>query len=430
MIMTGETHIIHRLNLQFDVPDEKTGRLLQDDALRIIKNDVLPVIEEYLDKEWKHRESIRIPQMDVTLNNIHLDQFEEVFAELCIREFTEKMGTLLSKGLTDRESEHIPHESHTPDERQLEQFLFFIEHGRLPWWSVDEKDFPDEKDILKNPLLSKRKYRQWLTHLLIKTPHALNRLILQFSQKFTARLIHLSITGREPKKTDVPSLPEETKSAGIDAHREMYIRWMKNLNTAYPLVARQSIKPMPDEVGEQEKPIPDQQEVPEAGLFVNHAGLVLLHPFLEYYFKNCGLLVEKLFRDEDARATAIHLLYYLATGKNNPSEHELVFHKYLCGMDPELPLPRNNPLKQAMLDEADELLSAAIGHWKALKRTSSQGLREAFLERKGKLILDDFQHRLIIEGKAIDVLLSKLPWGYGVVKLPWLKQLLIVDWNH
>ncbi len=426
--MTKATHIIHRVNLEFEVPDEKTGRLMQEDALRIMKNDVLPVIEEYLDKEWKYRGSARIPQMDLTLGNIHPDQFEEAFAELCIHEFTTKMGQLLPKGLTDPKTGHIPHKSHSPDEKQLEQFLFFIQHGHLPWWSVDDKDFPNETDILKNPLFSKRKYRDWLIQLLKKAPYALDRLIHQFSGKFTAELIHLSITGNTLRKADIPTFVEETKSSGVEARREMFFDWMESLTAAHRHGKERMDKP--DEELVSDKQIPDLQIAVEEGLFVNHAGLILLHPFLEYFFRNCGLLAEKLFNDENARNTAIHLLYYIATGKKDPPEHELLFHKFLCGMDPELPLPRKIRIRQSMLDEADKLIKSAIDHWKMLKRTSPQGLREGFLERKGKLILDNFQHRLIIEGKTIDVLLSGLPWGYGVVKLPWLKQPLIVDWNH
>jgi len=429
--MTKATHIIHRVNLEFEVPDVKTGKLLQEDAMRIMKNDVLPVIEDYLEEVWKHRESVRIPQMDLTLKNIHLDQFEDEFAEWCIREFTTKMGQLLPKESIDRETEHIRHENLSPEEKQLEQFLFFIHHGYLPWWSVDDKDFPNEKHILANRLLSKKKYRDWLVYLLMKTPHALDRLIYQFSRSFTVQLIHLSYTGNRLRKADTPAFAEGSKRPGVNARRELFIHWMERLRAAHHSGAeRTDAHYKPDEELVSDTQIQDLQKAPEDGFFVDHAGLILLHPFLEYFFRDCGLLAKKHFRDENARNTAIHLLYYLATGKKNPPEHELLFHKFLCGMDPELPIPRKIPIRQSMLDEADQLLQSAIGHWKILKRTSPQGLREGFLLRKGKLILDDFQHRLIIEGNTIDVLLSGLPWGYGVVKLPWLKQPLIVDWNH
>jgi hypothetical protein len=132
--------------------------------------------------------------------------------------------------------------------------------------------------------------------------------------------------------------------------------------------------------------------------------------------------------DASARTRAVHLLHFLASGTENPPEYQLTFEKYLCGMGLLSPVPRFIHLSEAMKEESEKLLRAAIGHWKALKRTSPAGLREGFLQRPGKLLLDDFQHRLIIESKAHDVLLNYLPWGYGIIHIPWLKQPLIVDW--
>ena len=110
-------------------------------------------------------------------------------------------------------------------------------------------------------------------------------------------------------------------------------------------------------------------------------------------------------------------------------EYELTFEKHLCGMDPDEPVERSS-LTQAMKDESEKLLLAAVGHWKALKNTSPDGLREGFLQREGKLVLNGFQNRLIVENKAQDVLLSHLPWGYSIIKLPWMERPLFVDWNY
>jgi hypothetical protein len=82
-----------------------------------------------------------------------------------------------------------------------------------------------------------------------------------------------------------------------------------------------------------------------------------------------------------------------------------------------------------MKDESETLLKAAIKHWSALKNTSPDGLREGFLQREGKLILNDFQDRLIVESKAQDVLLSYLPWGYSIFKLAWMKGALYIEWG-
>ena len=170
------------------------------------------------------------------------------------------------------------------------------------------------------------------------------------------------------------------------------------------------------------------REGEEDGIYVDHAGLVLLHPFMECFFKEFDLLKDGSLKNEGSRNIAIHLLYFLATGEDSPAEHLLTFEKFLCGAELDEPVERFITVEPSMKDESEKLLQAAIGHWKALKNTSPDGLREGFLQRSGKLLLDGFQNRLVVENKSHDLLLSFLPWGYGIVKLPWQKQPLIVDW--
>lgn len=155
---------------------------------------------------------------------------------------------------------------------------------------------------------------------------------------------------------------------------------------------------------------------------------MLLHPFFEMFFREFNLLAGNDFHNDQARILAVHLLQYLATGRENPPEYLLSFEKFLCGAGHLTPIPRYLALDSAMHRESEKLLEAAIGHWRALKRTSPAGLREGFLQRPGKLVLSSFQNRLIVEGKSHDVLLNYIPWGYGIVKLPWLPQPFYVDW--
>ena len=78
-------------------------------------------------------------------------------------------------------------------------------------------------------------------------------------------------------------------------------------------------------------------------------------------------------------------------------------------------------------DEAESLLRAVIGHWKALKDTSPDGLREAFLARPGLLYLDE-PPRLHVETRSYDMLLRRLPWSFELVALPWLRRPIHVRW--
>jgi hypothetical protein len=64
-----------------------------------------------------------------------------------------------------------------------------------------------------------------------------------------------------------------------------------------------------------------------------------------------------------------------------------------------------------------------------LRSTSPDGLRQAFLQRDGRLEYRDDGWQLLVEGKAQDVLLSRLPWGFAIVKYPWMNGMLSVSWT-
>jgi len=165
------------------------------------------------------------------------------------------------------------------------------------------------------------------------------------------------------------------------------------------------------------------------GIYINQAGLVLLHPFLHIYLNDVALVDQESFRDESAQQTAIYLLHYLATRQTDAPEYELVLPKLLCGWPLNQAIACNIDLPTTALNEAEHLLQTAIDYWQALKNTSPDGLREGFLQREGKLTRNDNgAWKLQIERQSIDILLSRLPWGLNIVKFPWMEDMLIVDW--
>ncbi|MBL7775627.1 MAG: hypothetical protein JNK89_06460 [Saprospiraceae bacterium] len=179
-----------------------------------------------------------------------------------------------------------------------------------------------------------------------------------------------------------------------------------------------------------------RSELPDAalaeapgGYFVQQAGLVLLHPFLQRFFSKFELLDGPEFRDETARHRAVLLLQALAGGDIGSPDFNLVLPKFLCA------LPVNQPLDHTLTptpeerEEADRLLQAAIDHWGALGATSPGGLREGFLQRPGKLEHTDTGWHLQVERRTLDILLDRLPWNLSLVKLPWMPELLRVDWH-
>lgn len=188
-----------------------------------------------------------------------------------------------------------------------------------------------------------------------------------------------------------------------------------------PIVSAQS-------VSKAETP-PLAQQITEEGIFVQHAGIVLLAPFIKPFFTHLGLLTSNKFTDDTSTLKAISLLHYLATGQSSSEEYELVMPKLLCGIPLSACIDNHVTLNEKETGEAEELLTEAIAQWEILKKTSNAGLRETFLQRPGKLITRNDRPHLQVEAGPIDMLLDYLPWNISIIKLPWMKEYLQVEWR-
>ncbi len=180
----------------------------------------------------------------------------------------------------------------------------------------------------------------------------------------------------------------------------------------------------------------DREPTASAGHIVSQAGLVLLHAYLPRCLDVLGLypsgqrgpLADHLW----PRAAAV--LHWLATGQDGALECELGLIKPLLGRsdqhDEHDALSHGLPtLLPHEREEADALLRAVLGHWRALKGTSVVGLRESFLQRRGWLEARGGASLLRVQPAPYDVLLGSLPWGMSLVRLPWMTAPLHVEWS-
>ncbi|WP_298892653.1 contractile injection system tape measure protein [uncultured Psychroserpens sp.] len=176
------------------------------------------------------------------------------------------------------------------------------------------------------------------------------------------------------------------------------------------------------------KEIQDDLQI-DSPQFFRNAGVVLIHPFLNSFFKNLNLLEENRFKDFKSQSKAVILLHYLATGENNPLEYEMVLPKFLCEMPANIPIDHTLSITDEEKEEANNLLVAVLEHWGALGSTTPDGLREGFLSREGKLDHEPTGWKLYVEHKTLDILLDRLPWNLSLIKLPWMKEILKVEWR-
>lgn len=180
--------------------------------------------------------------------------------------------------------------------------------------------------------------------------------------------------------------------------------------------------------GDKEKSSDDLTAVLSDGLYINNAGLVLLWPYLGAFFNHLGLMNGNQFTNEEAAHRAAHLLQYLATASEDAAEeHELVLNKLLCGLPVEDPISKDFTITEGEKTECENLLNAVVSNWSALKRSSSQALRNTFLVKEG-LLTKESDWSLKIERQSIDMLIDRLPWSISIIKLPWCSEMLYVEW--
>ncbi|PXY46377.1 contractile injection system tape measure protein [Flavobacterium hydrophilum] len=192
----------------------------------------------------------------------------------------------------------------------------------------------------------------------------------------------------------------------------------KNLNKREEIMAEK------DSSFEQKE---DLIETDSNGLYLENAGLLLVHPFMKSLFENCRLLnKDKTINDPEVAA---HLLHYIATGQEQDYENAMAFEKFLCNIPIAEPIERNIILSEEMKKEGIAMLEAVLSNWDIMKTSSTELLQNEFLQRPGKLTVNgDESPTIIIERKTQDVLLEKLNWNLSIIKLAWKKRIIYVNW--
>jgi hypothetical protein len=227
------------------------------------------------------------------------------------------------------------------------------------------------------------------------------------------------------KEDSIKGYPEDTETGSPDKQNQAIT------GKASEIRSRQ---PWPDKKANhvESKPGKDSSSIKTElrdGIYVSHAGLILLHPFLHAVFRNLGYVQNGHFPDELNHQKAIYLLHYLATGQVVAEEYELVMAKILTAYPVEKPIDKQVKPAEQDIFEADLLLEEIIRQWSILRGSTIQGLREGFLQRGGKFYMVNDRMNLQVEASTIDVLLDHLPWNLHLVSLPWLDDVLQVEWR-
>ncbi len=161
---------------------------------------------------------------------------------------------------------------------------------------------------------------------------------------------------------------------------------------------------------------------------ISNSGLVLVAPFLPYFFKGLGLVENKEFISQEAQNRGVLLLQALLDESYFYEESDLLLNKILCGIDPSATIEVNFSPTDTEKEEIQNLLDSMVSRWTALKSTSGASMAKGFFPREGSLKRIDKGYQLTIPRISIDILLNRLPWTISIIKLPWMEETLYTEW--
>lgn len=165
---------------------------------------------------------------------------------------------------------------------------------------------------------------------------------------------------------------------------------------------------------------------------IGNAGLVLLTPWFPRLFTMLGLLNDdgKEFKNTDSRKRAVFIIQRMVTFEERDyTMMDLIFNRVLVNLPLHESLPSQIQLTEQEIEAVESMLEGVKGNWPNMANTSIKGFQHSFVERKGVLEIQEEKILLTVEPRSYDLLLDSLPWGYKLVRFPWLEKRIHVNWR-
>lgn len=474
-------NIIGKQEIQFTFNGKTDALLLNRQVDAWYKDELFPAVQTVLDKYGSGDKTIRLDELIIDVDIESGNHWQHEMTEKIISQLNEQLSVKIDAAQTGATVEMG---KGTKFESVL---LFYIENGYLPWfssvktkaeflseykkWLTSAENKISNKALLINALVNSTVLERFLTI----TPHSI-------IFRFFALLIDNKKTEIKSIENDVHQLLSKSPAAYSMHLRSLFFRAVllevlksksfttiavfkapikkmlkqlvlqKKISATFLSVQKVQSKIVADVIKElpaffnkrnvklpvwksefesigkvENTDVEDtvQKDKNLQVIFISNAGLVILSPFLPVLFERLKITDGNIIAD---KALALHILFYLTTGKQNPAEFELVLPKVICGIGLSEIIVINKKLTADQKKESDELLSAVINHWSVLKNTSVEGLRSSFLQRDGKLSFADGSWLLQVEQKSYDMLLEQLPWNISMIRHSWMDNLLRTEW--
>ena len=480
--MINIQHTIKKFSLELQTQSVEQSYALHKRCNKLVKEDLIVKLDKILSAQFSDDEIVRVNKIEIDLGNISNNDLEQEFIEKCIAGFTEKIKSINTSRKIDASSPEI--EKISKEDSSIEHFFYFLLTGKMPW-ALQGINFANWQAELCIVIKSNQRYFiEKFTETAAFQPAALERLIIQFDDFFILAVVpnnmplvkadfenlFLAVKKIIPfsqmvvvRKKILQALLPVLLNFPLTIEENKIQQLIENLSKDYPGTEEKLIISLQEKIIEiikkvnenflpgelnyttAEKKInallkePTKNEnteekinniIEEKSVFIENAGLIILHPFLHNLFKATGLMEEDSFENDFCKQKAVHLLQYLVNGEQQMPEFLMPLNKVLCGLTNQEHIDRFIQLPDAAIIEAGKLLDAVITHWSVLKNTSAASLQQTFLQRKGKLSFNepDGYWKLQVERNAVDILLDKVPWGFAYIKLPWMLFPLAVEW--
>ena len=464
-------HVIHKVYLELDTTSLDQAHHIKDNITDFLHAELLPELEKQIEQLDANMEDFAVQfsevKLEIDADNITLDttikdKIKHAFEAQLIDQINSVKTNKQADTSDQATSESKPIK--TKEAHALETFITFLKTGTNPWWNADQSiatlfEVPVFKTIistagfsrkiketLKQPIVLERFVKQLKLEevrlIILQLCKDLNieltfteetlEIVKLFSvamqQKLIKQIIVLIIDKKSiPKNTVIQFIKQALIKEPIKQIKKKERTLLKLLSNNLAEVEKIEFITEEETVNQPKKQEEDQHKSPqEDGIIVDNAGLVLTHPFLKHFFTHCELLDDKQqLKDPELAA---HLLHYLATGNTQQPESELAFEKFICDIPIHQPITREVEITDAHKEHAQKMLEAVNNNWSAMKSSSVGLLQHEFLQRPGKLNISDFGINITIERKTHDILLDKLSWGIGLIKLPWRSDFIYVNW--
>jgi len=426
--MAGNLHKIQQqhVTVQFDGIENTTG--IQNEIVELFNEELLPKLELLFDDTGNENYLVSIDSLEIDCGILSAKNWKRELIDEALRKIKAEISTSPKKEIKKAAADDLD-----------ETLLYFAETGLL-LWNSDIKHVKELEKAELSELLIKK-----LKALLNEDMQAAMRLASWFSAEIFKSLLNLLARDRIDElsriyflltKYKIPASDTvDTKAALLRAFSDGKGHALQLFFSYLYTEVSTANKRLINEIVDDEKlppVIPDltarrKKDKEPDFVYVNNAGMVILHPFLPHLFKDLGLLTDEGWKNKEAQHKAVYILQFLVTGSDREPEFELPLNKLICGLDITDALNPPKKLSVPVKKECEQLLDAVIANWSMLRNTSHAGLRETFLQRSGKLTQLNNGWQLKVEQKGVDVLLNSLPWGNGVVKQPWIEKILLVE---